>query len=133
MFKYNSSENYLNEVPAELKCPARIPESILVLDECKEIQRSKSLDYQNPNSRIRQADHYPNGIMTIVDMAYQKLIRTYSLLEADCEPTYESIEDSLKDAINYLSFGVSYLRGEMDGQSYDRDIFNRLKDNHESN
>lgn len=103
-------------------------ESLCVLDECREIQRRKSHDYQNPNSRIRQADHYPRGINTITDMAHQKLIRIYSLLEAaehGVEPNNESIEDSFKDMINYASFAVSYLRGKMDGQDPSRDMFNR--------
>ena len=108
-------------------------ESVKVLHECIELQKKKSLDYQNPNSRIRQADHYPRGINTIIDMVHQKLTRIYSLIEAAegestyKEPNFESIEDSMIDAINYLSFGVAYCRGKMDGQSPDRDIFNRKK------
>lgn len=108
-------------------------ESVKVLRECIELQKKKSLDYQNPNSRIRQADHYPRGINTIIDMVHQKLTRIYSLIEAAegestyKEPNFESIEDSMIDAINYLSFGVAYCRGKMDGQSLDRDIFNRKK------
>ena len=38
---------------------------------------------------------------------------------------YESLEDSLKDTANYCSFGVSYLRGNMDGQDPERDVFGR--------
>ena len=40
-------------------------ESIKVLQECAEIQDKKSRDYQNPNSRIKQADYYPRGVMSI--------------------------------------------------------------------
>ena len=107
-------------------------ESISVLEECVGLQERKSLDYQNPMSRIRQADHYPNGVQTITDMAYQKLIRAYSLLDTirdnpAAEPQFENLEDSYIDAINYLSFAVSYIRGAMDGQDItERDIFNRL-------
>mgnify|MGYP001100719032 CR=1 FL=1 len=103
-------------------------ESLNVLDECKEIQLRKSHDYQNPNSRIRQADHYPRGINTIIDMVHQKITRAYSLLEAaehGIEPNNESIEDSFKDMINFASFDVAYLRGKMDGQQPNRHIFNR--------
>jgi hypothetical protein len=109
-------------------------ESVKVLYECIELQKKKSLDYQNPNSRIRQADHYPRGVNTIIDMVHQKMTRIYSLLEtAELQnnslnkPNFESIEDSMIDAINYLSFGVSYCRGKMDGQNPDRDMFNRKK------
>jgi len=106
--------------------------SIRVLKECAEIQEKKGADYQNSQSRIKQADHYPRGCSTIIDMAYQKLIRIYSLLDAvknGCDsPNFESIEDSAKDAINYLSFFVAYSRGEMDGQDSSRDIFNCERD-----
>lgn len=109
-------------------------ESVKVLYECIELQSKKSFDYQNPNSRIRQADHYPRGVNTIIDMVHQKLTRIYSLLEtAELQnnslnkPNFESIEDSMIDAINYLSFAVSYCRGKMDGQNPDRDLFNRKK------
>lgn len=104
-------------------------ESIAVLSECIDLQRKKSADYQNPASTVKQADHYPHGINTIFDMCHQKLTRVRSLLEAadrgETGTNFESIEDSLKDLINYASFGVSYLREKMDGQTPDRDMFNR--------
>lgn len=105
-------------------------ESVKVLKECVEIQLRKSADYQNPKSTVRQADHYPHGINTITDMVHQKMVRAKSLLEAmefggDQPPNFESIEDSFKDAINYLSFAVSYMRKKMDGQDMSRDIFNK--------
>ena len=40
-------------------------------------------------------------------------------------PNFESIEDSLKDLINYASFGVSCTRYKLQGQSQDRDMLNR--------
>lgn len=107
--------------------------SIEVLRECIALQQRKALDYQSEESAIPQATHYMRGVSSILDMAYQKLIRMYSLLakvEAgkDCE--FESIEDSAKDAINYLSFFVSYSREKMDGQVPERDIFNRVRRAH---
>jgi hypothetical protein len=39
---------------------------------------------------------------------------------------FESIEDSALDLINYASFIVAYVRGEVPGQKPDRDIFNRI-------
>lgn len=110
-------------------------ESLKVLEECAELQRRKSMDYQNPNSRIVQADHYPRGCATILDMAYQKLIRMYSVMEtieSGESPNFESLEDSAIDAINYLSFFVSYMRGEMEGQDRTRDFLNRVGKNEDS-
>lgn len=99
-----------------------------VLLEAAELQERKGQDYQNPLSRVRQADHYPRGVYTILDTVNGKLLRMYSVLEtmeAGGKINFESVEDSAIDAINYLSFMVSYMRGEIDGQTPDRDIFNR--------
>jgi hypothetical protein len=105
-------------------------ESIKVLQECAELQTSKGNDYQNPNSRIRQADYYPRGISTIIDIVHAKVLRMQSVLEAmekdpDYNPNFESLEDSSKDLINYGSFIVAYMRGRMDGQDPERDFLNR--------
>lgn len=104
-------------------------ESILVLKECAEVQKKKGSDYQNPNSNVKQAMHYRRGIDSIHDLLQGKLYRAQSLLEAAHRPgqapNYESIEDTYMDLINYASFAVEYLRGKMDGQDPNRDIFNR--------
>ena len=102
--------------------------SAQVLLEAAELQERKGKDYQNPLSRVRQADHYPRGVYTILDTVNGKLLRMYSVLETMEQGgsiNFESVEDSAIDAINYLSFVVSYLRGEIDGQDPDKDIFNR--------
>lgn len=99
-----------------------------ILLEAAELQEKKGQDYQNPLSRIKQADHYPRGVNTILDTVHGKIIRMYSVLETmeqGGKVNFESVEDSAIDAINYLSFIVSYLRGTMEGQDSERDIFNR--------
>lgn len=105
-------------------------ESIKVLQECAELQIKKGNDYQNPNSRIRQADYYPRGVSTILDIVHAKVLRMQSVIEAmendpNYDPNFESLEDSAKDLINYGSFITSYIRGGMDGQKIDRDFLNR--------
>ncbi len=103
--------------------------SVAVLHECIELQERKGNDYQNPNSRIRQADYFPNGVATLLDMCHMKMLRIQSVMEAmqskDYEPNFESLEDSAKDMINYSSFIVAYLRGEMDGQIPGRNFLNQ--------
>ena len=104
--------------------------SIKVLEECAALQLKKSNDYQNPNSTIRQADYYPRGVASILDIIHTKTLRMRSVLEAmESDPSYtpnfESLEDSGKDLINYASFFVAYLRNGVDGQSPDRDHLNR--------
>ena len=105
-------------------------ESIKALRECIELQTRKSRDYQNPNSRIKQADYYPNGVITLLDIIHAKKLRMDSVVAAmqndpEYKPNFESLEDSAKDMINYCSFVVSYCRGKMDGQNPDRDFINR--------
>jgi len=52
----------------------------------------------------------------------------YSVLEtmeAGGKVNFESVEDSAIDMINYASFLVAYMRGDIDGQEIGKDIFNR--------
>lgn len=110
-------------------------ESIKILQECADLQLKKSNDYQNPNSTILQADYYPRGIASILDVIHAKTLRMRSVLEAmendpSYSPNFESIEDSAKDLINYASFLAAYVRHGIDGQQRDRDFLNRpLKEN----
>ena len=104
--------------------------SLKVLQRAAEIQNKKSSDYQNPNSRIKQADYYVRGCSTILDTMHAKVLRMQSVMEAmENDPNYnqnfESLEDSCIDLINYASFFASYLAGEMEGQKPDRDFLNR--------
>lgn len=107
-------------------------ESLKVLAEAAQIQMRKSNDYQNPHSRIKQADYYPRGFASILDTMHAKVLRMQSVLEAmESDPSYtpnfESLEDSCVDLINYCSFGVAYMRGGIDGQDPKRDFLNRPK------
>ena len=105
--------------------------SLKILQRAAEIQTKKSSDYQNPNSRIKQADYYVRGCSTILDTIHAKVLRMQSVMEAmEHDPEYkqnfESLEDSCIDIINYASFFVSYSRGTMDGQDPARDFLTRL-------
>lgn len=103
-------------------------ESANILLEAAELQERKGQDYQNPLSRVRQADHYPRGVYTILDTINGKMLRMYSVLETmeqGGKVNFESVEDSAIDMINYASFLVAYMRGDIDGQEMGKDIFNR--------
>jgi hypothetical protein len=104
-------------------------ESVKVLQECIDLQLKKSQDYQNPNSNVTQAMHYRRGVDSIHDIMQGKMYRAQSLLESGTHnaANFESLEDTYKDLINYASFAVSWLRGEIPGQDPKRDIFNRRK------
>ena len=102
-------------------------ESILVLQECAELQSKKSEDYQNPNSQVKQAMHYRRGVDSIHDTMHGKMLRAQSLLESGDAANFESLEDTYKDLINYECFAVSYIRGKMEGQKPELDYLNRPK------
>ena len=107
--------------------------SVNVLRECIDLQNKKANDYQNPNSTIKQADYYPSGCLTILEIIQAKVLRMRSVMEAmqndpAYKPNFESLEDSAKDLINYASFYVAYSRGKVDGQEADRDFLNRKID-----
>ena len=55
--------------------------------------------------------------------------RATSIIESGNQPNYESLEDTYKDMVNYASFAVSYIRGKMEGQDPERDMFNKKKVN----
>ena len=104
-------------------------ESVKVLRECVDLQLKKSQDYQNPNSNVKQAMHYRRGIDTIHDTMQGKMYRAQSLLESNRadQANFESLEDTYKDLINYASFAVAWLRGGIEGQNPNRDMFNKPK------
>lgn len=103
--------------------------SAMILLEAAELQEKKGNDYNNAASRVSQADYYEHGVWTLLDIVKAKYLRMVSVLEtmeSGGNVNFESVEDSAIDAINYLSFVTAYLRGEVPGQTPDRDIFNRL-------
>lgn len=107
-------------------------ESVKVLRSCIDLQKKKSRDYQNPASMIKQAEYYPNGVSTILDIIHAKKLRMDSVMAAMRDdsaynPNFESLEDSAMDMINYCSFLVAYSRGKLSGQRGDRDFLNRMK------
>lgn len=102
--------------------------SAKVLLEAAELQERKGRDYQNPNSSVVQNDYYPRGVWSIMDIINAKYLRMVSVLETmeqGGSVNFESVEDSAVDLINYASFMVAYMRGEIDGQQSDKNIFNR--------
>jgi hypothetical protein len=109
------------------------PFSVEVLMDCIELQLAKSKDYQNPKSTVKQADYYPSGAKTLLEIVHAKVLRMRSIIETfEHDPSvkvkFESLADSAKDAINYLSFFASWCEGKIPGQLTNRDILNRPTD-----
>ena len=121
--------NVLNQ---NLKDGFNMKESLKILQRAAEVQTKKGNDYQNPNSRVKQAMYYPRGCATLLDTMAAKILRMQSVLEAmeldpNYEPNFESLEDSCIDIINYASFFAAYMNGGIDGQHPDHDFLNRPK------
>lgn len=107
-------------------------ESVKILRECIDLQLAKSKDYQSSVSTVRQADYYLNGVATIYDIMWAKMLRIKSIQDAiQNDPTYvpnfEGLRDSAKDLINYASFYSAYLSHGVDGQDPEKDMFNRCR------
>ena len=99
-----------------------------ILLEAAELQELKGNDYNNPNSRVQQADYYVHGVWSILDIINGKYLRMVSVLETmeqGGKVNFESVEDSAIDLINYASFLAAYMRGQVPGQKLDYDIFNK--------
>ena len=108
-----------------------------ILKNAADLIVKKGNDYQNPKSRIKQADYYQNGLCTILDIMTGKVNRMHSVLDAmkdddNYVENFESLHDSAIDLINYAAFFSAYLDYDIDGQNPERDIFNRVKDDSES-
>lgn len=99
-----------------------------ILLEAADLQERKGADYNGAQTSIQQADYYPRGVWSILDVVNAKYLRMVSVLEQmeqGGKANFESVEDSAIDLINYASFIAAYMRGDVPGQSEDRDIFNK--------
>ena len=89
------------------------------------LMETKGRDY---NAAVKQAEYYPRGVISIYEMMSAKMLRLKSVMHAakttGSAPNHESLADSALDLINYTAFMVEYLRGEMDGQDPNSDVFN---------
>lgn len=95
------------------------------------IQGKKSEVYQNALSQVEQADYYPRGILSILDIVNAKILRITSILstqekDKDYVPNFESLNDSVIDLINYCSFGIAWLDKGIPGQKFNTNILNEV-------
>ena len=101
------------------------PQETLV--QCQILMEQKAQDYTGESS-VQMADYYPRGIATIYDIMWAKMLRIKSVMEQmetrDSE-NFESIQDSCVDLINYATFFVAYMDGDIPGQNSDKNMFNQ--------
>ena len=107
--------------------------SVGILQHAIDVQRKKGQDYNGNKTSVEQADYYPRGVWSIMDIIHAKYLRMVSVLETmeqGGKANFESIEDSAIDMINYASFLAAYMQGKVPGQKPDHDVFNKpVKDN----
>lgn len=99
-----------------------------ILLEAAQLQERKGADYNGATTSVQQADYYPRGVWSILDIVHAKYLRMVSVLEnmeQGGKANFESVEDSAIDLINYASFLAAYMRGDVPGQKPGNDIFNR--------
>lgn len=103
-------------------------ESVNILKEAIELQIAKGKDYNGSETSVQQADYYTYGVYSLLDTVHAKYLRMMSVLEQmekGGKENFESVEDSAIDLINYASFIVAYVRGEVPGQDGTKDIFGK--------
>ena len=97
------------------------------LAKCHALMQAKAEDYTGKSS-VQMADYYPRGIATIYDIMWAKMLRIKSVMEQmesrDSE-NFESIQDSCVDLINYATFFVAYMDGDIPGQNSNKNMFNQ--------
>lgn len=81
-----------------------------VFEECLGLAIRKSQDYGDPNPA--KMTYFPFGDPSYVHMLYTKCQRLVSLTRQamlhDKDPNFESLDDTLKDLINYAFFFAVY-------------------------
>ena len=73
-----------------------------VLAELALLRAKKEADYNRDG--IKLSEYFPFGLQSYVQMLWVKVLRLRSLSVSLDDPGYESIDDSLRDLINYAVF-----------------------------
>lgn len=82
-----------------------------VVREAIELLERKSKDYNR--GAISRERYFPHGLLSYHQMLHTKVLRLESLLQKpDSNPNFESIEDTLKDLLNYAIMTLQFIRNE---------------------
>lgn len=106
-----------------------VPSHVKIMDEFRFFALSKNHDYNGDDPEFQHAKYYPDGISNIVYEISKKVKRIQRglkrLLENGSLPKTESLYDSFRDINIYSAIAGAYMLGKLEGQSENRDIFNR--------
>lgn len=81
------------------------------------LMESKHEDYGNDEHGIIPLDAYfPFGNISYVQMLHIKTMRLVALTNGNKKPNHESVEDTVRDLINYSVFYLDFLNKEHKGK-----------------
>lgn len=108
------------------------PSHIRTLEAYRDHAMDKTHDYDDAEDpEFFHAEYYPSGINDIMYEISKKVKRIKHGLKRFFEtgkpPKTDSLHDSFRDISIYSAIGDTYLHGNLEGQTPDRDIFNREK------
>lgn len=112
------------------KTEVEIPSHIETLQQYRDFAISKTHDYDDIHDpEFFHATYYPSGINDILYEISKKVKRIRRGLkrwfESGDKPKTDSLQDSFRDISIYSAIGGTYINGNLEGQTEDRDIFNR--------
>ena len=107
-----------------------VPSHIKTLQSYIDHAKDKTHDYDDDKDpEFFHANYYPGGINDIMYEISKKVRRIRHGLKRFFEtgkpPKTDSLHDSFRDISIYSAIGDTYLHGNLEGQTPDRDIFNR--------
>lgn len=107
-----------------------VPSHIKTLDEFKEHALAKTHDYDDEHDpEFAHSTYYPGGINDIMYEISKKVKRLRRILKrmynGGDRPLTDSLDDSFRDISIYSAIGHTYINKKLEGQTEDRDIFNR--------
>ena len=109
-----------------------LPSHIKTLQSYLDHAMSKTHDYDDEEDpEFHHAAYYPNGINDIMYEISKKVKRLRRILKRVYNggegPKTDSLHDSFRDISIYSGIGDTYVHGKLEGQSENRDMFNREK------
>lgn len=66
--------------------------------------------HQDYNSGVQLEHYFPFGHVSYIQMLHVKHLRLLSLVQQNTKPNFESMEDTVKDLLNYTVFYMQYLQ-----------------------
>jgi hypothetical protein len=110
----------------------KIPSHVKTLYQYISYAMAKCHDYDDDtDSEFFHAAYYPEGIDNILYEIAKKVKRLRHIIgkmkKKKFQPKTDGLHDSFRDVSIYAAIGGTYVEGNLEGQTKDKDIFNRSK------